>query len=107
MPLSRAERAAARQGDPPGGAAPRARGLEAGAPDRPDPIALLEAQNRTRLPEYVPIRFGRMLTSPFAFLRGSAVVMAHDLAGSPVSGITVQACGDAHVLNFGIFSCGI
>ena len=74
------------------------------APDRRDPIALLEKQNATRVPELVPIRYGRMMASPFAFLRGSATVMAHDLAGSPVSGITVQACGDAHILNFGIFA---
>ena len=74
------------------------------APDRRDPIALLEKQNVTRVPELVPIRYGRMMASPFAFLRGSATVMAHDLAGSPVSGITVQACGDAHILNFGIFA---
>ena len=74
------------------------------AVDRTDPIALLEKQNRRRVPELVPIRYGRMVASPFALLRGSATVMAHDLAGSPVSGITVQACGDAHILNFGIFA---
>ena len=74
------------------------------APDRPDPIALLERQNATRLSDLVPIRYGRMTISPFAFLRGSATVMAHDLARTPVSGITVQACGDAHILNFGIFA---
>ncbi len=66
--------------------------------------ALLEEPNRTRLPELVPIRMGRMSLSPFAFLRGSAVVMASDLAKTPVSGITVQLCGDAHVSNFGGFA---
>ncbi len=71
--------------------------------DRPDPLSLLERQNVSRLPEYVPIRFGRMLASPFAFLRGAAAVMAADLSETPRSGLTVQACGDAHLLNFGVF----
>src|SRR6266566_7181820 len=74
------------------------------ASDRPDPISLLEEQNRTRLPELVPIRYGRMSLSPFAFLRGSAVVMASDLANTPVSGIKAQICGDAHLSNFGFFA---
>ena len=74
------------------------------AADRPDPISLLEKQNRTRVPELVPIRMGRMSLSPFAFLRGSAMVMASDLAKTPVSGIKVQLCGDAHVSNFGGFA---
>ncbi len=74
------------------------------ASDRPDPIGLLEEQNRTRVPELVPIRYGRMSLSPFTFLRGSAVVMASDLAKTPVSGIKVQLCGDAHLSNFGIFA---
>jgi uncharacterized protein (DUF2252 family) len=73
------------------------------ASDRPDPIALLHAQDRTRVPELVPIRYGRMLASPFAFLRGSAIVMAHDLARTPTSGIITQLCGDAHIANFGLF----
>ena len=72
--------------------------------DRPDPIAVLEAQNASRLPELVPVRWGRMLESPFAFLRGSAAVMAMDLASTAVTGITVQACGDAHIANFGLFA---
>src|SRR6266516_7937794 len=72
--------------------------------DRPDPISLLEEQNRTRLPELVPIRYGRMSLSPFAFLRGSAGVMASDLANTPISGINVQICGDAHLSNFGFFA---
>ena len=71
---------------------------------RADPLALLAESNRRRVPELVPIRYGRMAASPFAFLRGSATVMAHDLATTPTSGITVQACGDAHLLNFGFFA---
>lgn len=74
------------------------------AADRPDPISLLEESNLTRVPELVPIRYGRMSLSPFAFLRGSAGVMASDLANTPVSGITVQVCGDAHLSNFGFFA---
>jgi uncharacterized protein (DUF2252 family) len=74
------------------------------AADRPDPISLLEESNRTRVPELVPIRYGRMSLSPFGFLRGSAGVMASDLANTPVSGIKVQICGDAHLSNFGFFA---
>ena len=74
------------------------------SPDRVDPIALLEEQAATRLAELVPIRYGRMMASPFAFYRGSAYVMAADLASTPLSGLRVQACGDAHLLNFGIFA---
>jgi uncharacterized protein (DUF2252 family) len=74
------------------------------ASDRADPIALLEASNRTRLQHLVPIRYGRMLASPFTFLRGSPIVMAHDLARTPISGIEVQACGDAHLMNFGVYA---
>src|SRR5436305_307820 len=74
------------------------------AADRPDPISLLEESNRTRVPELIPIRYGRMSLSPFAFLRGSAGVMASDLAKTPVSGIKVQICGDAHLSNFGFFA---
>jgi uncharacterized protein (DUF2252 family) len=72
-------------------------------PDRPDPIALLEEQARTRVPDLVPIRYGRMLVSPFTFFRGAASVMAADLVGTPRSGVTVQLCGDAHLSNFGLF----
>jgi len=72
--------------------------------ERPDPIALLEEQAETRVPELVPIRYGRMVASPFAFFRGSAYVMASDLAGSPRSGMRVQLCGDAHLSNFGGFA---
>ena len=73
------------------------------APDRPDPIALLEQQARTRVPELVPIRYGRMLVSPFTFFRGAASVMAADLVDTPRTGVTVQPCGDAHLSNFGLF----
>ncbi|HEV7773061.1 MAG TPA: DUF2252 domain-containing protein [Conexibacter sp.] len=72
--------------------------------DRPDPVALLEAQAASRVPELVPIRYGRMSASPFAFFRGAAAVMASDLADSPSSGIRVQLCGDAHLSNFGGFA---
>jgi uncharacterized protein (DUF2252 family) len=72
--------------------------------DRPDPVDLLEAQGRDRIPELLPIRYGRMMASPFAFLRGSAIVMAQDLAGTPKSGIQAQLCGDAHLLNFGAYA---
>ena len=74
------------------------------APDRPDPVATLITSNEGRLPELVPIRIGRMLASPFTFLRGSAAVMAADLATTPTSGSVVQACGDAHLANFGVFA---
>jgi uncharacterized protein (DUF2252 family) len=73
------------------------------APDRPDPIALLVEQAHDRVPELVPIRHGRMMVSPFTFFRGAALIMAADLASTPNAGITVQLCGDAHVLNFGVF----
>src|SRR3954463_15314814 len=72
-------------------------------PDR-DPIGLLEEQAATRVPELVPLRYGRMSASPFAFFRGAAYVMASDLADSPQSGIRVQLCGDAHISNFGGFA---
>ena len=71
--------------------------------DRPDPVAVLEEQNRTRLPDLVPVRYARMLVSPFAFLRGAASMMAFDLSGTPTTGLKVQACGDMHIANFGVF----
>ena len=74
------------------------------APDRPDPVELLEAQASGRIPELLPIRYARMMSSPFAFMRGSAVVMAQDLASTPKSGIQAQLCGDAHLLNFGAYA---
>src|SRR5215469_2125211 len=70
---------------------------------RADPLGLLEEQARTRVPELVPVRYGRMMISPFTYFRGAALPMAADLAGTPVSGLAVQACGDAHLSNFGIF----
>ncbi|MGO9779077.1 MAG: DUF2252 domain-containing protein [Streptosporangiaceae bacterium] len=70
---------------------------------RPDPVALLEEQAKTRVPELVPVRWGRMMVSPFTYYRGAALPMASDLAATPVSGLTVQACGDAHLSNFGVF----
>jgi uncharacterized protein (DUF2252 family) len=74
------------------------------ADGRADPVAILERQARSRVPELVPIRYGRMSASPFAFFRGAAAVMAADLATTPVSGLRVQVCGDAHLSNFGAFA---
>jgi len=71
---------------------------------RRDPIDILKGSNRDRLPELVPVRYGRMLRSPFSFLRGSSGLMAYDLATTPSTGIRVQACGDCHLLNFGLFA---
>ena len=71
---------------------------------RADPVELLERQATTRVPELVPIRYGRMLVSPFTFYRGAALIMANDLASTPRSGLTVQCCGDAHLSNFGVFA---
>jgi uncharacterized protein (DUF2252 family) len=72
--------------------------------DRRDPVEIVTASNEGRQEHLVPIRHGRMLQSPFAFYRGSAALMAADLAGTPVSGLRVQACGDAHMMNFGGFA---
>lgn len=72
--------------------------------DRPDPIALMEEANKGRIPHLIPVRHGRMLKSPFTFYRGAALNMAMDLAGTPATGIRVQACGDAHLLNFGAYA---
>ncbi len=86
-------------------AAPRAEHEVWEAPaSRPDPVALLESQAESRVQELVPIRYGRMLVSPFTFYRGAALIMASDLAGTPRSGLNVQACGDAHLSNFGVFA---
>src|SRR5690242_16262289 len=74
------------------------------AANRRDPVDILLAQAKTRLPFLVPIRHARMLSNPFAFLRGSAAVMAADLAKTPTTGLQVQACGDLHVSNFGVFA---
>ncbi len=72
-------------------------------PDRPNPVDLLEEQAAERDPDLVPIRYGRMLASPFAFYRGAALIMAGDLSSTPVSGLHAQLCGDAHLMNFGLF----
>jgi uncharacterized protein (DUF2252 family) len=72
--------------------------------DRPDPVEVLKAQDATRVPDLVPIRHGRMLVSPFTFFRGTAAIMAWDLAHTPTTSLTVQACGDAHLMNFGVFA---
>ena len=72
--------------------------------DRPDPVAILEQQAGKRVPDLVPIRYGRMAASPFAYFRGAAAPMAWDLAHTPMTDIYVQCCGDAHLLNFGMFA---
>jgi uncharacterized protein (DUF2252 family) len=99
--LARAERIslgkAARQGTP------RSSHAELEFPEPRDPVALLEEQAASRVHELVPIRYGRMLASPFAFYRGGALIMAADLASTPSSGLRVQLCGDAHLSNFGVF----
>jgi len=98
-----AERAAA--GRDARAAAPRSgHGEWVAAPDRPDPVELLERQAASRVGQLVPLRYGRMLASPFAFYRGAAAVMAADLATTPRSGFEVQLCGDAHLANFGAFA---
>src|SRR5580692_4614119 len=74
------------------------------AADRPDPVGLLEDQDRTREPDLVPVRHGRMMVSPFTFYRGGAKIMAADLKDTPVAGLGVQLCGDAHLSNFGVFA---
>src|SRR3954469_15919723 len=74
------------------------------APDRRDPVDIVEAESVGRVPELVPIRYGRMMVSPFTFYRGAAAIMAADLAATPTSGLEVQLCGDAHVSNFGVFA---
>ena len=71
---------------------------------RPDPVELLEEQAASRVPELVPIRYGRMLVSPFTFYRGAAYLMASDLSGGPRTGLHTQLCGDAHLSNFGVFA---
>ena len=102
-PATREERQAA-------GRAARARvplashGTWSPAADRPDPDALLEEQAKSRIPDLVPVRHGRMAVSPFTFYRGAALPMAADLTATPTSGIVVQLCGDAHLSNFGLFA---
>ena len=98
-PLSPAERAA--QGKSARDRAPRScHGRFEAARERPDPVDVIERQSATRLPELVPVRYGRMLESPFRFYRGAAAIMAADLGPAPDTGLTVQLCGDAHLLNF-------
>jgi uncharacterized protein (DUF2252 family) len=98
-PLTPAERAA--RGKAARTQAPRrAHGAYEPAPNRADPIDVIDRQSRSRLPELVPLRYQRMTESPFRFYRGAAAIMAADLAGTPTSGIDVQLCGDAHLLNF-------
>src|SRR5215472_17608968 len=82
----------------------RVHGEWAVAPGRPDPVGLLEEQATTRVPELVPIRYGRMLVSPFTFFRGAAYLMASDLSDGPRTGLHAQLCGDAHLSNFGTFA---
>ena len=72
--------------------------------DRPDPVSLLEESDRRRVPDLVPVRYGRMLESPFSFYRGAPLVMASDLSRTPSTGIQIQICGDAHLLNFGTYA---
>src|SRR6201992_654250 len=71
--------------------------------DRVPALEVLAEQDKTRVPELVPVRYGRMLASPFTFYRGAAAIMAADLAAGPDSGLTLQLCGDAHLSNFGVF----
>src|SRR5215204_4893368 len=102
-PRSPAERAAA--GKAARGEAPRSsHGEWAPAGSRPDPVELLEGQATSRVGQLVPLRYARMLASPFSFYRGAAAVMAADLAATPRSGFEVQLCGDAHLSNFGAFA---
>jgi uncharacterized protein (DUF2252 family) len=72
-------------------------------PDRPDPLDLLQQSSEGRIPELIPVRYGRMMESPFAWYRGTALIMASDLSHTPASGLRVQACGDAHLANFGAY----
>ncbi|HEX4525998.1 MAG TPA: DUF2252 domain-containing protein [Gaiellaceae bacterium] len=99
------EAARAAKGKAARAATPRSRHADWEAPaDRPSPVDLLEQQAQTRVPELVPIRYGRMLVTPFTFYRGAAYLMASDLSSLPKSGLNVQLCGDAHLSNFGAFA---
>lgn len=99
-PKQRRERARARRKRVPRSSL----GIWSPPPDRLDPIVVLRQQEADRIPELLPIRHERMSASPLAFLRGAAAIMAHDLANAPATGLRVQACGDAHLLNFGIYA---
>src|SRR5262245_16398052 len=83
---------------------PREKHADLLGPTNRDPVAILAAGDRTRVPELVPVRYERMLVNPFAFLRGAAAVMAEDLKHQATAGIPVQACGDCHLMNFGAFA---
>ena len=83
---------------------PREKHADLLGPSDRDPVAILAVGDRTRIPRLIPVRYERMLTSPFAFLRGAAAVMAQDLKHQPSVGIAVQACGDCHLMNFGAFA---
>ncbi|MFE4060017.1 DUF2252 family protein, partial [Streptomyces sp. NPDC059096] len=99
-PADRAERGRAARKD----ASRSSHGLWIPGADRIDPLAVLARQATHRVPDLVPLRYERMAASPYAFLRGAAAVMAADLAPQPRTGLTVQLCGDAHLLNFGVFA---
>jgi uncharacterized protein (DUF2252 family) len=96
----RAARGKAARGDVPR----RAHGEWEPAPERPDPVELLQEQAASRVAELVPVRYGRMLVSPFTFFRGAAYLMASDLSDGPRSGLNAQLCGDAHLSNFGVYA---
>src|SRR5260370_26156610 len=83
---------------------PREHHADLRGPAHRDPVAILAAGDRTRIPELIPVRYERMLASPFAFLRGAAAVMGQDLRHQPTPGVVVQACGDCHLMNFGAFA---
>src|ERR1700704_7121146 len=83
---------------------PREKHAELLGPDDRDPVAILATSDRDRVPQLIPVRYQRMLESPFTFLRGAALVMAEDLKHKPSPGIAVQACGDCHLMNFGAFA---
>jgi len=83
---------------------PRQQHAELLGPAHRDPVAILAAGDRTRIPELIPVRYERMLASPFTFLRGAAAVMGEDLRHQPAPGVAVQACGDCHLMNFGAFA---
>jgi hypothetical protein len=83
---------------------PRVQHAELLGPAHRDPVAILAAGDRTRIPELIPVRYERMLASPFAFLRGAAAVMGEDLKHQPTPGVAVQTCGDCHLMNFGAFA---
>src|SRR5215471_2413609 len=83
---------------------PRSSHAKTGSPSGRDPLSLIEKSNEVRVRHLLPIRFTRMLGSPFAFFRGTAIVQAHDLKNTPSSGIVVQSCGDCHLMNFAVFA---